>query len=796
MSKGFRCFKCPRRAVAIKDGRSKRKQGAAIFAAAKAGHLAGLKTLVTSTRADVNWICRTDSTRTPLHTACANGHAGCVELLLRHGADPQRYDLNNHLPVTTAVAHGQSGCVDVLLRHGQLRPQPRPQPSRTARSALLHIAAANADPGCLELLLGIKDFASTLEDRNDDGLTPLATAAAAGSTACFNILVAHGAVVGYKNPDSGGTVAHLAAMSDSVACLAAALELLPRLALNQVDTLEHWTPLFWAAEGGAASTTEALLGMGAVIDRRDRAGATALHIAALGGHTEVVQTLLRHGCQVDVLDDASWPPLLYADFNAKQECVLSLFAPKPAQLMQLGYLLSSSTYGDPQEQKNYNAVKSAITSIATVDQYYAVLNDFLREHPALLDGDLSFLLKHQGLVDFENKHQWLQRKLAPRLSWLNAVELTVFRDAPMRSLNTAFQSVPSDALRCGFGIEFYGEPGMALGPTREFLQLLATDVVEPSLGLFTVYDGDGSLAPACCYDELPGGGSGAVSFTNRDRMAHFFDLGRIVGAALTHKLNFRLKLSQPAVLQLLGKPVPHPEMLAAVDADLHSGLMWMTAPENDPADLAETFSADVPLFDPTADGPKTVTVRISSCYSKAALVTRANARAYVQAVSQFRLETSVVKEVRALRDGLHELVGAELLEPFSSAEFLLMLNGCEDIDVQEWRVETEYQGYTAGDEVIGWFWDLVASLTEKERAQLLLFATGTTGVPAGGFSQLRGLGGGGKRFTITRGVNVDALPSASTCFNQLKLPPYSSADTLRQKVLIAVRHGSEGFSFS
>ena len=464
--------------------------------------------------------------------------------------------------------------------------------------------------------------------------------------------------------------------------------------------------------------------------------------------------------------------------------------------MQLGRLLTSSVYDDPQAQKNYNAVKSAITCIATVDQYYAVLNDFLREHPSLLDSELSFLLKHQGLVDFDNKHRWLQRKLASQLSWFNSVELAVFRDAPMRSLNTALQNVPSGSLKCGFGVEFFGEPGMALGPTREFLQLLATDVVDPSLSLFTVYDGDGSLAPACCYDELPGGGSGAISFTNRDRMAHFFDLGRIIGAALTHKLNFRLKLSQPAVLQLLGKPVLHPEMLAEVDPDLYGNLMWMTAPENDPVDLQETFAADVPLFDPAADGPKTVTVRISSAYTTAAPVTRANAQAYVRAMSQFRLETSVAKEVRALRDGLHELVGPELLEPFSPAEFLLMLNGCEHIDVQEWRAETVYVGYAAGDEVIGWFWDLVVSLTEKERAQLLLFATGTTGVPAGGFSQLRGLGGACTRFTITRKDAPDALPSASTCFNQLKLPPYTSPDTLRQKVLIAVRHGSEGFSFS
>ena len=40
------------------------------------------------------------------------------------------------------------------------------------------------------------------------------------------------------------------------------------------------------------------------------------------------------------------------------------------------------------------------------------------------------------------------------------------------------------------------------------------------------------------------------------------------------------------------------------------------------------------------------------------------------------------------------------------------------------------------------------------------------------------------------------IPMASTCFNMLKLTSYSSEKHLKDKLLIAIRHGAEGFSFS
>ena len=46
------------------------------------------------------------------------------------------------------------------------------------------------------------------------------------------------------------------------------------------------------------------------------------------------------------------------------------------------------------------------------------------------------------------------------------------------------------------------------------------------------------------------------------------------------------------------------------------------------------------------------------------------------------------------------------------------------------------------------------------------------------------------------GLDAVLLPSAHTCFNQLDLPEYVSEDELREKLLIAIKEGNEGFGLA
>jgi ubiquitin-protein ligase E3 C len=83
------------------------------------------------------------------------------------------------------------------------------------------------------------------------------------------------------------------------------------------------------------------------------------------------------------------------------------------------------------------------------------------------------------------------------------------------------------------------------------------------------------------------------------------------------------------------------------------------------------------------------------------------------------------------------------------------------------------------------------SFTQTERAQLLKFVTSCERAPSLGFVSLR------PTFTIQR---VDChddsrLPTASTCFNILKLPTYSSESVMKSKLLVSIRSGA-GFDLS
>jgi E3 ubiquitin-protein ligase HUWE1 len=149
---------------------------------------------------------------------------------------------------------------------------------------------------------------------------------------------------------------------------------------------------------------------------------------------------------------------------------------------------------------------------------------------------------------------------------------------------------------------------------------------------------------------------------------------------------------------------------------------------------------------------------------------------------------------------------------FNEQELELLISGTPDIDVDEWRAATEYNGYTSSDPNIVWWWRALKSFNRDERAKVLSFATGTSKVPLGGFTDLQGVQGV-QRFSIHRAYgDSDRLPQAHTCkfqrhpsvdltnpslgFNQIDLPQYSSYDMLRQQLLLAIIEGGEGFAFS
>ncbi|GFH11014.1 E3 ubiquitin-protein ligase [Haematococcus lacustris] len=94
-------------------------------------------------------------------------------------------------------------------------------------------------------------------------------------------------------------------------------------------------------------------------------------------------------------------------------------------------------------------------------------------------------------------------------------------------------------------------------------------------------------------------------------------------------------------------------------------------------------------------------------------------------------------------------------------------------------------------------------LGPQERGLVLRFVTSSSRAPLGGFRFLQppltihkvDCGSDASVLALLGGKDVDRLPSASTCYNMLKLPNYKRKDTLRKKLVFAVSSGA-GFELS
>lgn len=107
---------------------------------------------------------------------------------------------------------------------------------------------------------------------------------------------------------------------------------------------------------------------------------------------------------------------------------------------------------------------------------------------------------------------------------------------------------------------------------------------------------------------------------------------------------------------------------------------------------------------------------------------------------------------------------------FSKQELQLLISGKPAIDMRDLRQYTQYKGYNAADITIQHFWMVLDELSYEDQGKFLMFVTSCSRMPTLGFKTLD------PPFMIQKlGANRadrQKLPTASTCFNILKLPDY------------------------
>ena len=153
--------------------------------------------------------------------------------------------------------------------------------------------------------------------------------------------------------------------------------------------------------------------------------------------------------------------------------------------------------------------------------------------------------------------------------------------------------------------------------------------------------------------------------------------------------------------------------------------------------------------------------------------------------------------IKEIRDNIYAYFSKEVITSFTSDEFELILNGRPFIDIEEWKIFTEYkEPYNANHYIIKWFWDILKDLNQKELSNILLFSTGSGRVPLGGFAVLESNRGNISRFRIEMLLYEKGCKNfikAHTCFNRIDIPLYKNKEEMVEMIKFIANQEILGF---
>ncbi|KAH9605620.1 hypothetical protein KSS87_002672 [Heliosperma pusillum] len=318
-------------------------------------------------------------------------------------------------------------------------------------------------------------------------------------------------------------------------------------------------------------------------------------------------------------------------------------------------------------------------------------------------------------------------------------------------------------------VEYIDEVGTGLGPTLEFYTLVCHDFQKTGLGMWR---GD-YMSSTMSYCQqgtslglFPRPWSPKSSNINgiefADVIKRFILLGQIVGKALHDGRVLDIPFSKAFYKLVLGK---------------------------------ELSICDVQTFDPEL-GRALLEFQALIDRRRFLEVTSSNLEDYLRMVLDATLYSGISKQVEAFKSGLNQVFSDKHLHLYTEDELERLL--CGEHDSWVWLDLFDHikfdHGYTASSPPIINLLEVVSEFDNEQRRAFLQFVTGAPRLPPGGLAALN------PKMTIVRKLSsnsVDAdLPSVMTCANYLKLPPYSSKEKMKEKLLYAITEGQGSFHLS
>lgn len=350
------------------------------------------------------------------------------------------------------------------------------------------------------------------------------------------------------------------------------------------------------------------------------------------------------------------------------------------------------------------------------------------------------------------------------------IKITLRRHHLVQDSFQALERLGVEKLKLKTKIVFEGEAGIDSGGlTKDWFLQLSRGLFNPQFCLLKKHE-----TKVYHIDSRSG--------INEEHLKYFHFLGNFLAKAIYDRQLVDVPFCNMIYKHLLGLPATMDD-LADIDPVYHASLKWMLNNSINGV-IDEGFCVMADHF-----GERKTIDLIPG--GRDIDVTDENKKEYVQAVLNWHLGGSMKEQLEQLKRGFYEIVPVNEVSEFTASELMLLLNGKQDIDVDQMASLSKYTGgYDKMSPAIQFFWVALKSFSKEERGQLLQFATGTSRAPLDGFDPA---------FTITKaeGAGEDTLPTSHTCFNQLVLPEYTSIETLMAKLRYAFEIGNaEGFQMS
>ena len=407
-----------------------------------------------------------------------------------------------------------------------------------------------------------------------------------------------------------------------------------------------------------------------------------------------------------------------------------------------------------------------------------VINFILRQYPKMFPNEL--IIKISSILDLENKQKYFRHCLKKLPSSHKCLEIQVRRNSAELFSDSFAALSYRDAkdLRGKLKVNFENEEAVDLGGVkREWLTLLSKEMFNPNYMLFTL------AKNGTTYTINSDSGK-----YNPEHLRQFEFIGKIMAKAIFDGMMLDCYFTRIIYKLISGTPISYHDM-EDYDPVYYNSLKWLL--ENDFTDqetyLTYSYNHDnlgeIQTVDLIENGRNIE-------------VTESNKFDYIQKLCSSKLYDTIKQQIDALLKGFYEIIPQKLISIFNHRELELVISGLPTIDIKDWKNNTIYENYNEESNIIKYFWEIIESFDNDERAEFLQFVTGSSKVPLEGFSSLQGIGGINK-FKISKvfDKNFDRLPTAHTCTNQLDLPDYPNKEILYERLTLAIREGKNSFGF-